>query len=756
MKWFNSLSLGLVLSLTLNACGSGGTGEPPPTTPQSTVSGAVQAPNGQVAFDQPGLWDVFESSAFASLSGLTPVPNGTSVQLGRVNSAGAFTVLASTTVSGGHYSFNLTSLGLTFASDLVVEVSNPATVVRMRAFATRELVDLTPMSEAAVQVVLDHILAPPGTSLSNFTIQELTDIVNAIDALTAANQASAGVDINSTVTTIKNQTANEPQLMTFLVAADAPGQTTEGPGDIGNYVPLDRPGTWNYQGNEQITGQPPLSYTNTATIAGTATINGVLTTILSQTNSLNSPQSIDSYYTKDSHGLTFHGDNDAADFFTPQLVPYLSERFPFGTGASFEGVNRKGLDFGKDVDGDGKNEKIDILSIVTVLGFESVSVPAGSFPNCAKIETTNTLKAIASSNGETVSLVVNQTTWYAPGVGLVKRVLKLEDLTVTEELTSFTQINAKTINLATNDLIFDPGTQRMYASVPGNPGSIIPLDPVTGTLGQPIPVGNGPFKLALSDNKQFLYVGLDGEAAVQRVDLATQTAGLKFSLGSDPFFGPFYVEDMEVLPGSPQSIAIARKYKSVSPRHAGLAIYDNSVQRPTTTPGHTGSNVIEFSASASRLYGYNQESTEFGFRRMTVDASGVTILDVFDSFMGDLISGFGVDIKFDGGRIYTTSGRVIDPEVRTVVGIFSLPSTFGNLVKPDATIGRVFFLTRDGVSGTWSIRAFDPNTRQLLGSENIPGVTGDPGSLIRWGSKGLAFRTTGGQVFLVESPNLIP
>ena len=141
---------------------------------------------------------------------------------------------------------------------------------------------------------------------------------------------------------------------------------------------------------------------------------------------------------------------------------------------------------------------------------------------------------------------------------------------------------------------------------------------------------------------------------------------------------------------------------------------------------------------------------------MTVDASGVTILDVFDSFMGDLISGFGVDIKFDGGRIYTTSGRVIDPEVRTVVGIFSLPSTFGNLVKPDATIGRVFFLTRDGVSGTWSIRAFDPNTRQLLGSENIPGVTGDPGSLIRWGSKGLAFRTTGGQVFLVESPNLIP
>jgi hypothetical protein len=616
MKWLRSLSVVLVMSLTLTACGGGGgdggTGGPPPTT----VSGTVQAPNGQVAFHQPTLWDVFESSAFASLSGLTPVPDGTSVQLGRMSSAGPVTVLASTTVSGGRYSFNLTSLGLTFASDLVVEVSNPATGARMRAFVTRKSVDLTPMSEAAVQVVLDHILAAPGTSLSSFTVQELTDIVSAIDALTAANQASAGVDINSTVTTIKNQAADEPQLVTFLMAADAPGQTTEGPGDIGNYVPLDRPGTWDFQGTEQITGQPPLSYSNTATIAGTATVNGVLTTILSQTNPLNSVRSIDSYYTEDSRGLTFHGDNDTSDVLTPQLVPYLSDRFPFGTGASFEEINRKGLDFGQDLDGDGKNEKIDILSIVTVLGFESLSVPAGPFPNCAKVETTRTFTAIASSNGATVSLLVNQTTWYAPGVGPVKRVLKVEDLTVTEELTSFTQINAKIINLATNDLILDPGTQRIYASVPGNPGSITPIDPVTGVLGQPIPVGNGPLKLAISDNRQFLYVGFDGEASVQRVDLATQTAGLKFSLGSDPSVGPFFVEDMEVLPGSPQSIAISRKYNSASPRHAGVAVYDNGVQRPTTTPGHTGSNVIEFSALSSRLYGYNQETTEFGFRRI--------------------------------------------------------------------------------------------------------------------------------------------
>jgi hypothetical protein len=94
-----------------------------------------------------------------------------------------------------------------------------------------------------------------------------------------------------------------------------------------------------------------------------------------------------------------------------------------------------------------------------------------------------------------------------------------------------------------------------------------------------------------------------------------------FTLGADSFFGAYSVEDMAVVPGSPQVVAVSRKNTGVSPRHAGVAIYDNGIQRPITTPRHTGSNVIEF-GSATRLYGYNNESTEYGFRRMTVDASG--------------------------------------------------------------------------------------------------------------------------------------
>jgi hypothetical protein len=197
---------------------------------------------------------------------------------------------------------------------------------------------------------------------------------------------------------------------------------------------------------------------------------------------------------------------------------------------------------------------------------------------------------------------------------------------------------------------------------------------------------------------------------------------------------------MEVLPGNPQAIAVSRKYLGVSPRHAGVAIYDDGVQRPNATPGHTGSNVIKFSSIGSTLYGYNNETTEFGFRRMSVDESGVTVVDA----TSNLISGFGVDIRFDDGLIYATSGRVIDPEALTIVGTFSVPP-FGALVAPDSTVSRVFFL-----SGS-SLLAFDQRTFLPVGSLDIPGVAGTPSSLILWGTDGLAFRTSTDQVFLIQT-----
>ena len=306
------------------------------------------------------------------------------------------------------------------------------------------------------------------------------------------------------------------------------------------------------------------------------------------------------------------------------------------------------------------------------------------------------------------------------------------------------------IALNTKDLVYDPVGQRIYASLPSavaNGNSLVQIEPVAGTVGTPVFIGSEPGKLAISSNSQYIYASLDGAAAVRRFDIASQTAGLQFSLGSDSFFGPLYVDDMEVMPGQPATVAVSRRYLSTSPRHAGVGIYDDGVVRSTTTPTHTGSNVIEFSSSASTLYGYNNETSESGFRKMTINGSGVTVTTTTQNLVG------GFDIRYANGLIYSNGGKVIDPEQGVAVGSFTGIGS-GPLVLPDPFNNRIYFLA--GTGSSTILRAYNLTTLIQTASLTIPTVSGTPGSLIKWGNDGLAFRTSGNQVFLLSINDLVP
>jgi uncharacterized repeat protein (TIGR01451 family) len=306
------------------------------------------------------------------------------------------------------------------------------------------------------------------------------------------------------------------------------------------------------------------------------------------------------------------------------------------------------------------------------------------------------------------------------------------------------------ITLQTNDIIYDPVSDKIFASVPGSAGiigdSITIIDPVTEQVGSSVFIGSDPGPLAISSNGQFIYTGLDGTGAIRRFDISSQTSGLEFQLESDPIFGQFYAEDIEVQPGDSSVVSVSLKYLGSSPRHAGIAVYDDGVKRPVTTPGHTGSNVIEYSGSPSTLFGYNNETTEFGFRTMVVDASGVSVSDATRSLVG----GFGVDIEYNNGRIYSTTGSVIDPVGLIITGTFAA----SGLVEPDSTSSRVFFLTA-GSGSNRTLQAYDINTFQFMGSLNISGVNGNATTLIRWGDNGIAFNTDQSEVFIIQT-SLIP
>ena len=290
----------------------------------------------------------------------------------------------------------------------------------------------------------------------------------------------------------------------------------------------------------------------------------------------------------------------------------------------------------------------------------------------------------------------------------------------------------KLIDLPANDLIYDSHSGLLYASVPSEAGdlgnTVTAIDPERGEIVSSVFVGSEPGTLAVSGNGQFLYVGLDGAAAIRQVSLPSLTAGLQFTVGNDPSFGPLRAEDIEVQPGSPNVIAVSLWRPSVSPRHGGVAIFDNGVRRPALTQEHTGSNRIEFSANPGVLYGYNNETTEFGFRTLQVNAQGVFEVDVTEG----LINGFSVDIEYDSGFVFATSGEVVNPVASALHGTFSVG--FARAVLPEVSKDQVLFLTETG------IETFRFSTFTLIGSTPLPvEVSGDPRRLVRWGSTAWPF-----------------
>jgi hypothetical protein len=109
------------------------------------------------------------------------------------------------------------------------------------------------------------------------------------------------------------------------------------------------------------------------------------------------------------------------DKLSPKLIPYRDFFFPLNSGVTTEVLNKKKVDFGKDLDFDGKNELVDVMLQVTVEKFEDVTVPKGSFSNVAKVVQKATLTLFSSAGLGTETDAVTQTIWFAPGIGPVKR-----------------------------------------------------------------------------------------------------------------------------------------------------------------------------------------------------------------------------------------------------------------------------------------------------------------------------------------------
>jgi uncharacterized repeat protein (TIGR01451 family) len=288
--------------------------------------------------------------------------------------------------------------------------------------------------------------------------------------------------------------------------------------------------------------------------------------------------------------------------------------------------------------------------------------------------------------------------------------------------------------LPTHDLVYDTSRKLLWASVPSSAGptmgnTVVSIDPHTGVVGTPIWVGSEPNKLAISNDGTTLWVSFIGTPSARKVDLTTMVATAVELYFPGGWGGNIYATSLAVPPGNPSSVAVA----------AGtVTIYDDATARAKIST--TGATYLAFGANSSALYGYAN-----GLSIFSVDSSGIAATTTPPN------SGiYSNDLHYDNGRLYLTSGGVLDAATGNLLGTFAASGP----VASDSTVGRAFILNGNPPFGTPDqITAFDENTFVPVGSLPVGGVQTDfnsPSSLVRWGEDGLAFRTDT-QVYILRS-----
>ena len=311
------------------------------------------------------------------------------------------------------------------------------------------------------------------------------------------------------------------------------------------------------------------------------------------------------------------------------------------------------------------------------------------------------------------------------------------------------------IGIVNNSVVYNPANGLFYASVPSSAGapygnSVVSIDPETGALGIPIPVGSEPNRLAISSDGTILWVSLDGASAVRQVNLTTGTAGMQFTLPQGPSYSNSTTVALALaaLPGAPNSVVVSTAYYAFG---GSLGIYDSGVLRGTAISSQNSSfappSALQVDGTKNELYTAGQST----YQTYTYGTSGLTKL-VTSTTQANYATD---EIQVAGGKLYTDFGGVYDAESGSLLGTFYNTGTIAaaGATVPDTTLGKVFVVdaTPNSVLYANQIQVFNLSDFTVNSASPIPisistnnyGNTAET-RLTRWGTNGLAFRIAQG------------
>jgi hypothetical protein len=312
----------------------------------------------------------------------------------------------------------------------------------------------------------------------------------------------------------------------------------------------------------------------------------------------------------------------------------------------------------------------------------------------------------------------------------------------------------------TGNLVAGPQSGLIYNGlglvVPGIPtpngfDNVLVLDPVqeritTGMLPFPLSGKLEGKVLAVSDDEQFLYVGLSSTNAVAQVALPSGNINFMASLGADAALGNYFATAIRVMPGHPHTwVATLQPAGGTQP--IALKVFDDAVPRANAVehgnatgvfPGKllfVGADTTDlFSIDSANLY------------RFTIDANGITFRDK--------TAGLGAeDFAADSTLLYLSTGAIIDPGTLANKGNFALAAGLPvHALVVDSTTSRAIF-AGDATSAPGNgslIQAFDTTTLAAKGTLTLPNLSG-VNSIVRWGTNGLGFGFSSSPVTVTRS-----
>lgn len=317
-------------------------------------------------------------------------------------------------------------------------------------------------------------------------------------------------------------------------------------------------------------------------------------------------------------------------------------------------------------------------------------------------------------------------------------------------LASTGQSEVRRLRLETTALLADASRGRIYAATPGTGPlgnrvvTILPEEVLVAASPLGAFVGSEPNVLGMDADATVLYVGLAGSGTITRVRLDSFERDLTFPLSRGPFSGLSIAASIAVMPGAPETVAIAQTEGSFANI---TAIYDGGVRRPSIRTGFDVVGALAFLADPARLYGVSGRN----FYRWNVDGSGLPLGDSTEGLFPDGVD----DLEGDWDRLVTNAGVAIAPEGpfgATVLGSFSVQDSYVTRargpVEASLARDRVYYVHQFSDLRTMLL-TYRRSTFVQLDALPLPVINGTVHSLAAWGSDGVALGTTTGDVFLV-------